>query len=93
MESVMTNIVLLELLPALCGFARWLTGNREAGDALARDTLVKAWQVRATYVPGSNLKTWLFCILRNQFRSNYCRTPWEQKAAPRIPDQGTFSWN
>jgi DNA-directed RNA polymerase specialized sigma24 family protein len=59
---------------ALRGFARWLTGNREAGDALARDTLVRAWQARATYVPGTNLKSWLFCIFRKQFRSTYCRT-------------------
>ena len=89
----MANIVLLELIPALRGFARWLTGNREAGDALARDTLVKAWQARATYVPGTNLKAWLFCILRNQFRSRYCQTPWEQRAARQIPDEGIASWN
>jgi RNA polymerase sigma-70 factor, ECF subfamily len=89
----MTSIVLLELIPALRGFALWLTGNREAGDALARDALIKAWQVRATYVPGSNLKTWLFCILRNQFRSSYCHASWEQKVARQIPDEGAVLWN
>jgi RNA polymerase sigma-70 factor, ECF subfamily len=93
MESAMTNIVLLKLILALRGFARWLTGNREAGDALARDTLVKAWLARATYVPGTNLKAWLFCILRNQFRRRYCPTPWEQTAARQIPDEGIASWN
>ncbi len=88
----MTSIVPLELIPALRGFACWLTGNREAGDALARDALVEAWQAQATYVPGTNLKTWLFGILRNQFRNSYCQTQWE-KAAPQIPHEGTVSWN
>jgi RNA polymerase sigma-70 factor (ECF subfamily) len=58
---------LLSLVPFLRAFARSLTGNQEAADDLAQETLVKAWQSRASFIPGTNLKAWLFTILRNQF--------------------------
>jgi len=53
---------LLSLVPFLRAFARSLTGNQEAADDLAQETLVKAWQSRASFIPGTNLKAWLFTI-------------------------------
>src|SRR3954468_19536067 len=83
---------LLGLVPFLRAFARSLTGNQEAADDLAQETLVKAWQSRSTFIPGTNLKAWLFTILRNQFYSNRRRAwrqaPWDQEAAERIPGGG-----
>jgi len=87
---------LLGLIPFLRAFARSLTGNPEAADDLAQETLVKAWQSRDTFIPGTNLKAWLFTILRNQFYSDRRRAwrqaPWDQEAAENIPgtrdDQG-----
>jgi RNA polymerase sigma-70 factor (ECF subfamily) len=58
---------LLGLVPFLRAFARSLTCNQEAADDLAQETLVKAWQSRSSFIPGTNLKAWLFTILRNQF--------------------------
>ena len=83
---------LLSLVPFLRAFARSLTGNQEAADDLAQETLVKAWQSRASFIPGTNLKAWLFTILRNQFYSDRRRAwrqaPWDQDAAERIPGGG-----
>src|SRR3984885_1469432 len=83
---------LLALVPFLRAFARSLTGNQEGADDLAQETLVKAWQSRATFIPGTNLKAWLFTILRNQFYSDRRRAwrqaPWDQEAAERIPGGG-----
>src|SRR6202020_2670983 len=80
---------LLGLIPFLRAFARSLTGNQEGADDLAQETLVKAWQSRNTFIPGTNLKAWLFTILRNQFYSDRRRAwrqaPWDQEAAERIP--------
>jgi RNA polymerase sigma-70 factor (ECF subfamily) len=80
---------LLGLVPFLRAFARSLTGNPEAADDLAQETLVKAWQSRASFIPGTNLKAWLFTILRNQFYSDRRRAwrqaPWDQDAAERSP--------
>src|ERR1700690_1864778 len=80
---------LLALIPFLRAFARSLTGSQEAADDLAQETLVKAWQSRSSFIPGTNLKAWLFTILRNQFYSDRRRAwrqaPWDQDAAERIP--------
>jgi RNA polymerase sigma-70 factor (ECF subfamily) len=83
---------LLALVPFLRAFARSLTGNPEAADDLAQETLVKAWQSRASFIPGTNLKAWLFTILRNRFyserRRDWRQMPWDQDAAERIPGGG-----
>jgi RNA polymerase sigma-70 factor (ECF subfamily) len=80
---------LLDLIPFLRAFARSLCGNQEMADDLAQETLVKAWQARNMFAPGTNLKAWLFTILRNQFYSDRRRAwrqaPWDQDAAERIP--------
>ena len=34
-----------------------------------QETLVKAWDKQASFQPGTNLKAWLFTILRNEFYS------------------------
>jgi len=88
---------LLELIPFLRAFARSLCGNQETADDLAQETLVKAWQARDMFAPGTNLKAWLFTILRNQFYSDRRRAwrqaPWDQEAAERIPGSaGEQSW-
>jgi len=80
---------LMVLVPFLRAFARSLTGNYEAADDLVQETLVKAWQSRDTFELGTNLKAWLFTILRNQFYSDRRRAwrqaPWDQDAAERMP--------
>ncbi|HWA90960.1 MAG TPA: sigma-70 family RNA polymerase sigma factor [Rhizomicrobium sp.] len=80
---------LLALVPFLRAFARSLTGNYESADDLVQETLVKAWQSRDTFELGTNLKAWLFTILRNQFYSDRRRAwrqaPWDQDAAERMP--------
>ena len=80
---------LLELVPFLRAFARSLCGNPEMADDLAQEALAKAWQARSSFAAGTNLKAWLFTILRNQFYSDRRRAwrqaPWDQDAAERIP--------
>jgi RNA polymerase sigma-70 factor (ECF subfamily) len=83
---------LLELIPFLRAFSRSLCGDRELADDLAQDALSKAWQSRATFRAGSNLKAWLFTILRNQFYSDRRRAwrqaPWDDSAVERMPVAG-----
>jgi RNA polymerase sigma-70 factor (ECF subfamily) len=66
------------LIPFLRAFARTLAGHREDADDLCQETLAKAWQSRGAYQLGTNLKAWLFMILRNQFYSNRRRS-WRQQ--------------
>ena len=58
---------MLALLPDLRGFARFLVRDRAAADDLVQDTLVRALSALGQFQAGTNLKAWLFTILRNQF--------------------------
>ncbi len=65
---------LTALIPQLRGFARSLTGgDRELADDLVQDSLVKSMQAEAQFAPGTNLRAWLFTILRNTFLSHVGR--------------------
>jgi RNA polymerase sigma-70 factor (ECF subfamily) len=61
---------ILALVPNLRAFARSLSGNVHQADDLVQETLVKAWKNRASFAEGSNLKAWLFTILRNTYLSD-----------------------
>lgn len=61
-------------LPALRAFAISLTRNAAAADDLLQDTIVKAWSNMDKFQPGTNLRAWLFTILRNTFYSGKRKT-------------------
>ena len=54
-------------IPSLRAFALSLCHNRSDADDLVQDTLVKAWTHRDKFEPGTNLRAWLFTILRNTY--------------------------
>lgn len=64
---------LLGIVPNLRAFAKTLTGRHDLADDLVQDTLVKAWKNQDKFETGTNLKAWLFTILRNTFLSNVRR--------------------
>lgn len=55
------------LIPALRAFAWSLSHNSADADDLVQDTLIKAWTHREKFEPGTNLRAWLFTILRNTY--------------------------
>ena len=55
------------LLPDLRGYARFLARDRGLADDLVQDGLVRALAALEQFQPGTNLKAWLFTILRNIF--------------------------
>lgn len=57
-------------LPSLRAFAVSLSRNVAEADDLVQDTIVKAWTNIEKFVPGTNLRAWLFTILRNNFYSS-----------------------
>jgi len=62
---------LVEHLPAMRAFAMSLTRNNAAADDLVQDAIVKAWSNFDKFKPGTNLRAWLFTILRNTYYSLY----------------------
>ncbi|MEM7487985.1 MAG: RNA polymerase sigma factor [Pseudomonadota bacterium] len=61
---------LVEHLPAMRAFAVSLTRNSALADDMVQDALVKAWSNLDKFQPGTNMRAWLFTILRNTYYSN-----------------------
>ncbi|MDP3659337.1 sigma-70 family RNA polymerase sigma factor [Phenylobacterium sp.] len=53
------------LIGPMRGYALALTHSRSDADDLVQEALLRAWRFRVSYKPGTNLKAWLFQILRN----------------------------
>jgi RNA polymerase sigma-70 factor (ECF subfamily) len=51
-------------------FALSLTRDLSRADDLVQDTVVKAWTNIDKFQPGTNMRAWLFTILRNTFYSD-----------------------
>ncbi|GAC1342297.1 MAG: RNA polymerase sigma factor [Acetobacteraceae bacterium] len=68
------------MLPDLRGFARFLARDRIAADDLVQDALVRALGAIHQFQAGSNLKAWLFTIVRNAFYEQARRRKREHRA-------------
>jgi RNA polymerase sigma-70 factor (ECF subfamily) len=78
---------LTELIPHLRAFSRSLCGNATLADDVAQEALLKAWNARERFIPGSNLKAWTFTILRNQFYSVKRRSWRATSLEPEVAEQ------
>ena len=72
---------LLAEIPPMRAFATSLCGNPDMADDLVQETLVKAWVAFGSFRPGSNLRAWLFTILRNTYFSLYRKRRYEVEDA------------
>ncbi len=60
-----------ELTPVLNAFAYNLTQNIEDAKDLYQETAFRAMANMEKFLPGTNLKAWLFTIMKNIFINNY----------------------
>ena len=67
-----------EHLDALYRMARRMTGDDDEAEDLVQETFARALDKRAQFVPGTNLRAWLFRILRNLYLDSWRRA----KASP-----------
>jgi RNA polymerase sigma-70 factor (ECF subfamily) len=68
----------LNHLDALYRLARRMTGGDEEAEDLVQETFARAMDKRAQFVTGTNLRAWLFRILRNLYVDTWRRA----KASP-----------
>jgi RNA polymerase sigma-70 factor (ECF subfamily) len=81
---------LVSAIPNLRAFAIALCRDASRADDLVQETLVKAWNNRQLYKEGTNLRAWLFTILRNTYFSEHRRLRYQ--ASYREAVDTTKSW-
>jgi RNA polymerase sigma-70 factor, ECF subfamily len=56
---------LIAAIPGLRAFGISLTSRVDRADDLVQETMMKAWKHHDSFQPGTNIKAWLYTILRN----------------------------
>jgi RNA polymerase sigma factor (sigma-70 family) len=77
---------LLEMTPNLERFALSLTSDRNKAPDLVQDTVMTALVSRDKFVEFTNLRAWVFTIMRNTFINNYRRKVKENKIFDKSRD-------
>lgn len=77
---------IVSYIPALRVFARSLCRNVVEADDLVQETLLRAIERARQFEPGTNLRAWLFTIMRNRFYTN-----WSKRARERTGDTDCVS--
>jgi RNA polymerase sigma factor (sigma-70 family) len=72
----------VESIPALRAFARSLVNDPTEADDLIQETLTKAIAKAHQFQPGTQLRSWLFTILRNTFYTRYGKMKRESPGGP-----------
>lgn len=61
---------ILSFIPALRAYARALCKSAQNAEDLVQDTLLRGIEKADQYTPGTNMRAWLFTIMRNIFFNN-----------------------
>ncbi|MBK7965693.1 MAG: RNA polymerase sigma factor [Bacteroidetes bacterium] len=73
MTQLEFNYHVKEQYEPLRGYAFKLTRAIEDAEDLVQETMLKAFNNKDKFAPGTNLKGWLYTILKNLFINNYRR--------------------
>lgn len=94
-----TGDEIISFIPGLRVFARGLCRNPVEADDLVQETLLRAIEKAGQYQVDTNLRAWLFTIMRNRFYSNFLKSRRESPAAAdcasttAIPVEGAQLWH
>jgi len=77
---------MVELVPQLRAFARSLCRDPSRADDLVQEALVRALTNLVQFTPGTNLKAWLFTIVRNEYYTQLRRGRFEV----RVDSEGSL---
>ena len=67
------NTLVVQHADSLRGYALHFTRDNEDANDLVQDTMLKAVTYRGRFREGTNLKGWLYTIMKNTFINNYRR--------------------
>ena len=73
MTSLEFGYTVNKLSPSLKSVALRLTRDKEDAKDLIQETILKAFSNRDKFLDGTNLKAWMYTIMKNTFITNYQR--------------------
>lgn len=85
MSIVEFNQMLVAYSEFLKPFAISLTRNRDTASDLLQETLYRALANKEKYSVGTNIKAWLFTILRNTFINDYRKKVKQNRVLQPVP--------
>ncbi len=93
MVAVEFNRVLINSTEYLKPFAITLTRDQEQAKDLVQETMYRALANREKYLAGTNIKAWLYTIMRNIFINNYRRKSKQQTIFDATPNDFLLNLN
>jgi RNA polymerase sigma-70 factor (ECF subfamily) len=93
MSTVDFDKMLLENTDFLKPFAITLTRDHESAKDLMQETIFRALANREKYNVGTNVKAWLYTIMRNIFINNYRRKSKQNTIFDKTPNEFLINYN
>lgn len=93
MSTIEFNQMLMSNVDFLKPFAVTLTRDTESAKDLFQETLYRALANRDKYSVGTNIKAWLYTIMRNVFINNYRRKAKQGVLFDHTPDDFLLNQN
>ena len=93
MSTIEFNQSLISNTEYLKPFAMTLTRDMEAAKDLIQETLYRALANREKYNAGTNIKAWMYTIMRNIFINNYRRSAKQNTIFDNTPNDFLLDYN
>ncbi len=93
MSTIEFNQTLVTNTEYLTPFAMKLTRDMEKAKDLIQDTLYRALANREKFNEGTNIKAWMYTIMRNIFINNYRRTAKQKTVLDSTPNDYLLDYN
>lgn len=93
MSTIEFNQLLLSNTEFLMPFAVTLTHDSETAKDLFQETLFRALANKEKYNVGTNIKAWLYTIMRNIFINNYRRKARQNTVLDNTPNEFLLDYN
>ena len=93
MSTIEFNQVLIHNSDYLKPFAMTLTRDSESAKDLVQETIYRALANKEKYLDGTNIKAWLYTIMRNIFINNYRRSAKQNTIFDNTPNDFLLDHN
>lgn len=93
MSTVEFNQSLISSTDYLRPFAMSLTRDMESAKDLIQETVYKAFANREKYNPGTNIKAWMYTIMRNIFINDYRKAAKQKTVFDSTPNDFLLDYN